>query len=443
MIHSSFNGLLFTTLLLLFVSSPLFGDEYSPLYSRKEMYDNRIDSSDINALLTLINGIPTHWEGGVFWNEHSKRVTDLQMSFSMDDSVNIPDVIGDLGGLEKVNFSNAKNIALPESFGTLQKLKRLKITHTKMSRVPMPIFKCTSLVELKLSHNRLTEVPDEIRNLKNIWRGVYLNNNRLKELPPGMGELTRCRGYDFHLNNNRLKTLPVEMDTLFSPHMMSKSIRRYGVKRNLFENPFHIRDCPPHFQKLMTSMIEEQTEPFFMYSVHNTFGRPLGYSMSMVIGFGVYRSRPFWNERIRTAHFRKKTLNMYLYKKGFHALVEPGVRGIRFGGGINWLPIKNRMSSQVAFRFLGVRFWDTEENRSVYGSRLYVGPELGFNLGASFRVGYLKELEGDRYVVSIQGGVLSYWVTFFSAMGIVKLGKRIDIARYSRKKRREERKSRQ
>lgn len=381
----------------------------TPLYKRAELYDKRINGKDVDVLLALIKHASSFKEGIIRWDEKSGRVFALYMRFNGKDSVRIDTSIAQLDSLWALKLSHAQKIELPKELKELARLEKLSITDTKMSAVP--------------------PVIGELENLKT----VDLSNNLIESLPVELRQLKKLDNLNLILDNNKLKTIPSSLDFHFSDSVLSShDFVRPAVAKNTFNNPFHCSELPPNFQTFLVSKLESQIEPFALFSLKHSYGKPLGYSYAIVFGYGVYAKKFVQGERFNIGQYRKKPFNLRLYQKGFHGLIEPGVRGIRFGGGVNWLPLKAPSTPQFSLRFVGVHFWETKENDREHGRRMYIGPELGFDFGGSIRVGYLKELEGDRHIVSIQGGLISYWLQRLSMYGIGNVEARIKKRRMKR-----------
>lgn len=90
---------------------------------------------------------------------------------------------------------------------------------------------------------------------------------------------------------------------------------------------------------------------------------------------------------------------------GIEFFVEPGIEGIRGGGGINMFPINIDFGfNQLSLHFQGTYFWDDRDHDGLSG-KSFIGPEIGFEFFGSFKCAVLKEFQGDRVLFSIQGGI--------------------------------------
>jgi len=102
----------------------------------------------------------------------------------------LPEEIGDLVSLNKMNLSNAGITSLPPSIGRLQNLVKLDLSYTKnLFQLPEEIGDLINLNELKLGFSKITSLPSSIGQLKNL---KYLNlawTRNLSELPDEIGDL--------------------------------------------------------------------------------------------------------------------------------------------------------------------------------------------------------------------------------------------------------------
>jgi Leucine-rich repeat (LRR) protein len=91
-----------------------------------------------------------------------------------------------------LSVSNNLLTALPDTIGNLTTLKKLDLCRNRLTTLTDTIGRLTSLRELYASHNQLMVLPDTIGNLA-FLRRLYVINNQLTTLPDTIGNLTSLR----------------------------------------------------------------------------------------------------------------------------------------------------------------------------------------------------------------------------------------------------------
>jgi Leucine-rich repeat (LRR) protein len=137
----------------------------------------------------------------------------------------LPEEIGMLVSLRKLNIAANKLTSLPESIGLLRNLEVLNLTANELLSLPNAIGSLARLRELNLSSNRITSLPLSIGNLKRLEE-IHLIENELSQLPDSLGEMRELRHIWIH--SNRLTSLPQSLTKL-------KKLETLG----LFGNPVH------------------------------------------------------------------------------------------------------------------------------------------------------------------------------------------------------------
>jgi len=140
----------------------------------------------------------------------------------------LPDSIGQLGHLRRLNLSNNQLSTLPNSIEQLTQLQGLDLRVNRLSTLPESTIQLAQLQELDLSNNQLNALPERIGRLARLQnlnltenqlssltdcveqltqlQGLYLGGNRLSVLPEAIGKLTHLE--EMYLNANRLSALP-------------------------------------------------------------------------------------------------------------------------------------------------------------------------------------------------------------------------------------------
>ena len=111
---------------------------------------------------------------------------------------------------------------LPESIGNLKSLERLELQYNSITTLPESITKLTSLTYLSLGSNSITTLPESIGNLTSL-EYLSLWGNSISTLPESIGNLTSLE--KLYLNNNDLSTLPESITML-------KSLKELGLQHN-------------------------------------------------------------------------------------------------------------------------------------------------------------------------------------------------------------------
>ncbi len=111
-------------------------------------------------------------------------------------------------------------------------------------------------------------------------------------------------------------------------------------------------------------------------------GKPLGFSILLSLGMANYKGF------------------------GAHVFAEPGIkeRGISFGLGANRSDVTSKAFDPykpgVFVRLTGLYFFPKAEK---YSDELYIGPEIGFDMGVGFRFGVLMNPDTKDVMVTIAG----------------------------------------
>ena len=107
--------------------------------------------------------------------------------------------------LEFLNLSDNELSELPDDFCRLKKLKIAFFNANAFEVLPAVLAQCPALSMVSFKNNRIERVGELSANIR--W--LILTNNRLTELPVGIGKLNRLQ--KLMLAGNRLRALPREM----------------------------------------------------------------------------------------------------------------------------------------------------------------------------------------------------------------------------------------
>jgi leucine-rich repeat protein SHOC2 len=117
----------------------------------------------------------------------------------------LPDSIGNISTLKRLNLTGNGFTKLPDSIGNLTHLTRLFIEDNHLTYLPESIGNLTNLAYLFLGTNSLIYLPESIGNLNNlIW--LFLDCNSISYLPGSFGNLYNLE--DLDLEYNAINSLP-------------------------------------------------------------------------------------------------------------------------------------------------------------------------------------------------------------------------------------------
>ena len=146
------------------------------------------NSSDLEELAIM----------GVTYNElveilellHEKRLSNVIKTLNVrgNELTELPESIGNLGGLTRLFVSNNQLTALPESIGSLRGLTRLFVSHNQLTGLPESIGNLVGLENVFVGNNQLTTLPESMGNLVGL-KVLYTYQNHLTMLPKSIGNL--------------------------------------------------------------------------------------------------------------------------------------------------------------------------------------------------------------------------------------------------------------
>ena len=148
----------------------------------------------------------------------------VYLNFSWNKGLSIlPDSIGALTMLNKLNLSGTQISNLPHSIGSLTQLELLDLRRSKLKHLPNSIGKLVNLRKLDLSNCEVENLPDSIGSLSQLEL-LDLRRSKLKHLPNSIGKLVNLR--ILHLPNFELENLPHSIGSL----TMLKELNISGTK---------------------------------------------------------------------------------------------------------------------------------------------------------------------------------------------------------------------
>jgi Leucine-rich repeat (LRR) protein len=167
----------------------------------------------------------------------SPRVEELRLN---NDNINncvssyIPENLGTLVHLKKIQLKCNDVELLPESLGNLKKLAVLQLDENQLKSLPTNLYSLTSLIILHINYNKFTELPETIGNLINLV-DLQLEGNSLTILPNTIGCL------------NKLEILSVSHNSIIS---LPETIGQLLCLKSLFINENKITLLPQSLGQL-------------------------------------------------------------------------------------------------------------------------------------------------------------------------------------------------
>ncbi|CAH8303204.1 unnamed protein product [Eruca vesicaria subsp. sativa] len=180
-----------------------------------------------------------------------KGTQELNLQHKLMDQVEwLPDSIGKLLSLVRLDLSENCITALPATIGGLLSLTKLDLHSNRIGQLPESIGDLLNLVNLNLSGNQLTSLPSSLSRLINLEE-LDLSSNGLSVLPESIGSLVSLKKLDVETNNieeiphsisgcsslkelradyNRLKALPEAVGKITTLEILSV---RYNNIRTL------------------------------------------------------------------------------------------------------------------------------------------------------------------------------------------------------------------
>ena len=142
-------------------------------------------------------------------------ITELGLSYICFNSFfAIPESIGKLAKLKTlIIYHNEDLTLLPENIGNLKTLQRLDINYTSITTLPETLGNLSNLRELYIRHCPITTLPKNFERLTNI-ESLSLAGNQLKEIPEVIGTFTHLKKLD--LEENPLGALPKSLTKLIN-----------------------------------------------------------------------------------------------------------------------------------------------------------------------------------------------------------------------------------
>ncbi|KAJ0241906.1 Plant intracellular Ras-group-related LRR protein 5 [Hirschfeldia incana] len=123
----------------------------------------------------------------------------------------LPESIGDLLNLVNLNLSGNQLKSLPPSLSRLVNLEELDLSSNSLSVLPESIVSLVSLKKLDVETNNIEEIPHSISGCSSL-KELRADYNRLKALPEAVGKITTLEILSVRYNN--IRQLPSTMSSM-------------------------------------------------------------------------------------------------------------------------------------------------------------------------------------------------------------------------------------
>ncbi|KAJ2490574.1 hypothetical protein IWW37_003035 [Coemansia sp. RSA 2050] len=120
----------------------------------------------------------------------------------------LPQIALFANSVTSLNLSRNALTSLPDEIGYLVCLQRIDVSHNRLESLPATLAYCQGLLTIDATQNRLTELPSSMRHCQ-LLQEVVLADNMLESVPSCLWSLTSLK--KLNLANNRIRALPARM----------------------------------------------------------------------------------------------------------------------------------------------------------------------------------------------------------------------------------------
>ncbi|KAG4992124.1 hypothetical protein AAZX31_09G179000 [Glycine max] len=150
----------------------------------------------------------------------------IKLDLSENRIMVLPSTIGSLSSLTSLDLHSNKIAELPECVGDLLSLVYLNVGGNQLSSLPASLGRLVHLEELDLSSNQLSVLPDAIGSLVSL-KILNVETNDIEEIPHSIGRCVALK--ELCADYNRLKALPEAVGKIESLEVLS--VRYNNVKQ--------------------------------------------------------------------------------------------------------------------------------------------------------------------------------------------------------------------
>lgn len=169
---------------------------------------------------------PTNTEKKPYPAEYIVSVEKIVLQMGIQQ---IPDSIGKLTKLKKLDLQRNLLGHVPETLAQLTNLEELDLSYNALKEIPSYIEKFEKLTVLSINDNQPTKFPDFVENLKNL-KNLNIKQMELKSFPNSITNLSNLEELDFSCN--MLKVWPEDLKKLTKLQKLDASCNSFAILPN-------------------------------------------------------------------------------------------------------------------------------------------------------------------------------------------------------------------
>jgi len=152
------------------------------------------------------------------------QLTSLQVLFLSGNQISsIPEVLGQLTGLQVLYLDNNLLSSIPEVLGQLTSLQELSLVSNQISSIPEVLGQLTSLQQLNIAFNLLSSIPEVLGQLTSLQQ-LYLWKNQISSISEVLCQLTRLQVLNLH--SNQISSIPEVFSQLTGLQVLDLSLNQ-------------------------------------------------------------------------------------------------------------------------------------------------------------------------------------------------------------------------
>lgn len=128
----------------------------------------------------------------------------------------IPNTIGILKNLEKLEIRSCGFNRLPKEIGNLKNLRNFKMDSVCVDEIPKEIGQLVNLEILTFDSIDIKSIPKEIDNLINLKELVLVNNRNLLSIPSEIKNLTKLKKLVYHAKDSNYNYIKLEFPQILN-----------------------------------------------------------------------------------------------------------------------------------------------------------------------------------------------------------------------------------
>ncbi|MEG4026615.1 leucine-rich repeat domain-containing protein [Microcoleus sp. S13C4] len=132
-------------------------------------------------------------------------------SLNVQQLTSIPEDLGQLSNLTRLNLMGNRITVIPEDLGKLSNLTQLDLMSNQITQIPEALGKLSNLTQLDLMSNQITQIPEALGKLSNLTQ-LHLSDNQITSIPEDLGQLSNLTQLD--LMSNQITSIPEDLGQL-------------------------------------------------------------------------------------------------------------------------------------------------------------------------------------------------------------------------------------